>query len=219
MPYEVRSNCSACNQGDDFVIGLWPTHLGLYVCDSCKALVNVPLESGTCKCGRRPAVDNFYDYAYSIPYFRGQSIAAIEPGPNCPKCGQAQLIFETTSHFNVGRLGTTQDGNRPWIGKDYLEKAIFVYALMAVCSEFDLSPDELLEYYNLDVPASLIAQRRISLPILLDIRNHLKATVMAENATFAISAKMQAAMEEEMGGMLKLHQETPKRKAWWQFWK
>jgi len=219
MPYDIRSNCSACNHGDEFVIGLWPDHLGLYVCRNCRELVNVPLTTGSCKCGHQPAIEEYYDYAGAIPYFGGQSIGQIEPGPDCPKCGGARLTFEATSHFNVGRLGTTDDNQRPWIGKDYLEKAIFVYALMAVCAEFELDPEEILQHYNLDVPASLIAHRRLSLPILLDIRNHLKAAVMAEEATFTVTDQLHRTIEEEMGDMLQLIQGSRKRTPWWQFWK
>ncbi|MBW3600306.1 MAG: hypothetical protein KY475_23940 [Planctomycetes bacterium] len=218
MPYDVTSHCPACSQGDEFVIGLWPKHLGVHVCGGCRAVVNVPLETGACRCGARPAAAEFYDYAYSIPYFSGQS-AELEPGRDCPKCRGAKLTFQTTTHFNVGRLGATEDGQRPWIGKDYLEKAIFAFALIAVCSELDLDPKEMLGYYNLDVPASLIASRRLSLPIFLDIRNHVTAAVMAGEATFTVSEKLHRTTNEECGELLRLLQPQSPRKAWWQFWK
>ena len=213
MPYEVRSQCPACGQGDEFVIGLWPEHLGVYVCPDCASVVNVPFGSGACQCGRRPATEEFYDYAYAIPYLGGQSLGEIEPGPLCPKCANGRLMFETTSHFNVGRLGATEDGDRPWVGQDYLEKAIFVCAVMAVCSELDLDPEEILEYYSLDVPASLMAERRVSLPILLDIRNHLVAAALAGEAAFTVTGKLAKAIEE----LLRWHES--KKKSWWQFWR
>src|SRR5262245_53607237 len=135
MPYTVESRCPACSTTDTFVIGLWPEHMGVYVCLRCQKLVNVPLATGKCPgCGYEPGAEEFYDYAYAIPYFNGPPAEEREPGPECPKCAQGRLVFQTTSHFNVGRLGTPQNGERPWIGRDYLEKAIFGYAIMAVCS-------------------------------------------------------------------------------------
>jgi hypothetical protein len=203
MPYSVRSHCPACGEGDEFVIGLWPEHLGVYVCGRCRKLVNVPLTDGKCPgCGHQPAIEEFYDYAYAVPYFNGPPLEEREPGPECPKCGKARLVFQTTSHFNVGRLGTSEDGERPWIGIASLEKAIFVYALLAVCSEFGLEPREILDYYNLDVPAALLVRRRISLPIVLDIRAHLLAVAACGEAPFCVTPKMQAEVSEQFGELL-----------------
>ena len=36
MPYEVKSRCETCQAGDDFVIGLWPEHLGALACGACR---------------------------------------------------------------------------------------------------------------------------------------------------------------------------------------
>src|SRR5205823_1239901 len=106
------------------------------------------------------------------------------------------------AHFNVGRLGATADGSRPWDGDDYLEKAIFFYAMMAVCAEFELNIDQIMAYYNIDVPRSLLAKRRLSLPIMLDIRTHLMAMAASEEATFTVSEKMQNAIDEQFQGFL-----------------
>jgi hypothetical protein len=218
MPYQVKSHCAACQAGDEFVIGLWPEHRGVLVCATCRRVVNVPLEGGKCPgCGRQPAADEFYDYAGSIPYLDGVSLVPLEEGPECPKCRSGRLSFRTTSHFNVGPLGWRDDGLTPWVGEDYLEKAIFVYALMAVCTEFELDPGALLRHYNLDLPSSLIAGRQVSFPIMLDIRAHLVAAATGD-ADFAVTPKLRAAMEEQFGDLMDFLRSMP-RKRWWQFWK
>jgi hypothetical protein len=217
MPYDVQSHCPACGVDDTFVIGLWPDHLGVFACRRCQKLVNIPLATEKCPgCGCQPSVEEFYDYAYAVPYFSGPPPEEREAGPECPKCGQGRLVFQTTSHFNVGRLGTPKDGKRPWIGKDYLEKAIFVYALMAVCSEFDLQPQEILDYYNLDVPGALLVRRRISIPIVMDIRAHLLAVAACGEAPFDVTPKMLGVVSGQFGDML---QAIAPKKRWWQFWK
>lgn len=217
MPYEVKSHCEACQEGDEFVIGLWPKHLGVFMCGACRKVVNVPLDGETCPgCGYPPAVEEFYDYSGAIPYLGGTSLGPLEPGPECPKCGQGRLSFETTSHINVGPLGTPEDGKTPWVGRDYLEKAIFVYSLLPVCSEFELPPDAVLKHYNLDVPKTLIAARRVSFPIMLDVRSHLLALARAGEADFPATPKLQAAINQELGVLLDA---VKPRKRWWQFWK
>ena len=215
MPYEVRSHCQAGQAGDDFVIGLWPEHLGVFV--YCRKVVNVSLDGEACPgCGCPPPVEEFDDYAGSIPYLGGQSMGPLEPGPECPKCRRDRLAFETTAHFNVGPLGTPKAGRTPWVGRDYLEKAIFVYSLMAVCMEFELDPDEVLRYYHLDVPRGLIAGRRFSLPILLDIRTHLLTIAALGGASFAVSPKLRSAVAEQFGALTDVLEPG---KRWWQIWK
>jgi len=91
IPYGVESHCKACSSGDEFEIGLWPEHLGVFVCKRCKAVTNVPRETGLCKCGYQPQTSEFYDYAYAMPYLGGSTLGELEPGPDCPKCGQAKL--------------------------------------------------------------------------------------------------------------------------------
>src|SRR5262245_9653120 len=52
MPYHIDSSCVACGQGDRFMIGNWPAHLGVYVCSVCKALTNISVETRKCPgCG------------------------------------------------------------------------------------------------------------------------------------------------------------------------
>ncbi len=222
MPYQVSSNCPECKSIASFVIGLWPQHLGVFICRGCQTLVNIPLETANCPgCGYQPRVEEFYDYAYAIPYFNGPPSEELEPGPECPKCRKGRLVFQLTSHFNVGRLGTPKNEERPWLGRDYLEKAIFVYAIMAVCSEFDLPPDQILAYYNLDIPVSLIGHRRISIPIIMDIRAHLLAAAMTGEIPFTITPKLQQAVDEKnsLFKAITEHGRLSLKRKWWEFWK
>jgi len=185
MPYTVSSNCDYCYRGDEFSIGFWTMHMGLFSCPNCRAFVNIPLETGRCLgCGYSPTPHEFYDYSAAIPYLGGKTLNKLEPGPLCPKCCQRPVSFETTMHLNTLSLGFMEASAKPWLGRDYLEKAIFVYALSAVCVEFNLRLDEALTYYKLDVPRSLLRDRRkVSLPILLDIRTHLLIKLMAGDLT------------------------------------
>lgn len=176
MPYQVESHCPHCASGDTFIIGQWTTHRGVFVCPECRALVNVPLASGACPgCGHKPALADYYDYAYAIPYLGGKLPFPAEPGPPCPRCGEAALTFETTMHINMRGtvLGVDQD-TLPWLELDTLEKAIFILAMMSVTKEYPLDPRKLLRYFRLDLPLDpmLIMQRRFSYPIFLDIRTH-----------------------------------------------
>jgi hypothetical protein len=211
MPYDVKSRCETCGAADDFVIGLWPEHLGILACGASRKMVNVPLEGGACPGGgRQPAADEFYDYPGSIPYLGGASLGPLEPGPECPRCRRGRLSFETTSQINVGHLGQREDGRRPWLGKEYLEKAIFVYALMAVCSEFELRSDEILRHSRLDIPKGLMAGRRVSLPILMDIRSHLVAMVATGETDFALTPKLRSVMAEEFGDLMAFLKTMPR---------
>lgn len=219
MPYEVSSQCSACSQGDDFVIGNWPEHLGVFLCGTCRAIVNVPLDSGQCGCGHEPAVAEYYDYARAIPYMRNDPSEELERGPQCPKCNDGFLVFDTKSHFNVGVLGRSADGKKPWLGRDYLEKAIFTFATIAACAEFDLEPEEILDHFSVDFPESLMYQRRLSVPIALDVRSSLIASVMAHESDFTVTNKMAEAIDREMEEIREIFEDSPRRKAWWQFWR
>ena len=79
MPYQVQSHCGACRRGDSFVIGNWPSCLGVVACAGCRALVNVPVADGKCPgCGRVPAAEEFYDYSLAIPYLGGKFPAELE---------------------------------------------------------------------------------------------------------------------------------------------
>jgi len=189
MPYVTQSYCSFCTQSDEFAIGLWPEHLGVFICPTCKTFVNVPLAKGQCSsCGYQPSIQEFYDYAPFIPYGR-QDPNKITFGPLCPKCQHGKVYFETLLHLNVGRLGLSKDGSSPWLGRDYLEKAIFVHAVMGACAELDLQPDEILNYYSVDVPHSLMTNRKLSQPILRDIKYHLFAVASSGDTPFQVSVK------------------------------
>jgi hypothetical protein len=224
IPYTIESLCPKCGRGEEFSIGNWPEHLGVFACPSCKALVNVPLETGHCAgCGTQPGTYDFYDYAHSIAYMRAQPPGEGEPGPPCPKCAGAALTFNMTSHYNVGRLGEPPDGATPWAGRDYLEKAIFFFALVGVAAQWKLPVPDLLAYYHLDMPdpkspdARLYSDRRLSMPILFDIRNHLLARVMVGELPFPPSEEMRAEVDQRMA---KIGIPTGGRtKRWWQFWK
>ena len=219
MPYNVSSYCSACDKSQEFAIGLWPTHLGVLLCPSCKEIVNIPLSSEKCpSCDYKPKNEEFFDYAQSIPYLGKQSQEEAENSPVCPNCEKGKITFETTSHFNVGRLGTPKNGQKPWLGKQYLEKAIFLYALIAVCGEYDLDDIEMMEYYNIDSPGSLLVHRSISLPIFLDIRAHLFAMVASDEATFKTSDKLCEEVYKQYSELFNVNVMEP-QKRWWQFWK
>src|SRR5262249_43174300 len=151
---EVHSRCSVCAHADKFIIGNWPEHLGVYVCGTCKGLVNVPVADGQCPgCGFPPSPDDLYDYSRSIPYLGDQFAGAKAPGPLCPECGQAHLEFETRAHYNLGLVTEQQVQARETWGRDYLEKAIFRNSLAPVCDKFKLSRAKVLEYFHLDEPA------------------------------------------------------------------
>jgi hypothetical protein len=77
--------------------------------------------------------------------------------------------------FVDGRLGTPIDGRSPWLGKESMEKAIFVFALVTVCDELGLPPQNGLRHYNVDVPTQMMAGRSLSIPIYLDIKSHFMA--------------------------------------------
>jgi hypothetical protein len=175
MPYVVESFCDNCNQGDSFTIGYWAESRGVFVCTMCKIITDIPLETGSCPgCGYVPRNEEYYDYSLAIPYPYGeQNPNNLEPGPVCPNCWKYQLTFPKVSHFKlVGMQGNRKDGNKPWWGLDYLEKAIFVHALMSICKAQNMDPQKMLNYYNVDVPISLMKGRNVSQPILKDIQGH-----------------------------------------------
>jgi hypothetical protein len=69
-------------------------------------------------------------------------------------------------------------------GRDYMEKAIFMNSTIPVIEEFQLNPVKVFEYFNLDIPTAPLITRRISFPILLDIRMHLGTAMMCEPDRF-----------------------------------
>lgn len=224
MPYEVQSNCPACGKGDKFSIGHWPRDIGVFPCAACKALVNLTLESRACPgCAQRPDAPELYDYARSIPYYNGEPVGALTPGPTCLKCNEGPVSFAITCHYNVGRLGRHEGpGEPPWIGEDYLEKSLFSLALVAFCSEFDLDPAELFTYYTLDPPTAPLSRVGLSLPIFMEIRNHVSSALLGDGLRLSNSEKLRhetlqrfppevrAALGVDQGGQ-------PKK--WWQFWR
>lgn len=199
MPYMVQSRCNHCDGQARFAIGHWPRDLGVYLCSTCKVPINVPLETGACPgCGVEPSIDDYYDHARVIPYMSVPLPADAPPGPVCPKCDEGALSFKIDSHYNVGRLGLPINGKTPWVRRDYMEKSIFAYALLAVAGHFKLDVKELLNYYTIDLPnpkgpnAKLLTERRLSMPILFDIRNHLLAQAMVGQLPFVQSPEMKA---------------------------
>jgi hypothetical protein len=104
----------------------------------------------------------------------------------------------------MGILGQTEDGSRPWQGRDYPEKAFFLFALVAVCSEFELDLPQLMDYYNLDLPKTTLGSIRVSFPLFLDIRTHLKTVAMLGEAPFTVSSKLAAAIDAESGELREL---------------
>src|SRR5262245_11146012 len=95
-----------------------------------------------------------------------------------PKCGQGPLAFENNVHLNMGMVvGNREKAQATW-GKDHVEKAIFMNATIPVIEEFQLDPRRVFAYFNLDLPSRPLITRRLSFPIILDIRTHLGTTLM-----------------------------------------
>ena len=186
MPYQVKSHCAACGKGDDFVIGHWTAHLGVHVCPRAKSMVNVPVDSGQCSaCGEPVTTDALYDYSFAIPYLGGRSAHPLEPGPPCPRCTGAPLTFETHTHINLAAVVFDVERARATWGRDYLEKSIFMNSSIPVIEEFTLDVGQVFEYFNLHLPTGPVATRRLSYPIILDIRTHLLTLRMREPNRFA----------------------------------
>jgi hypothetical protein len=53
MPYEVKSRCETCQEGDDLLIGLWPEHLGVFICGACRKRTASIGENGFGRSDRR----------------------------------------------------------------------------------------------------------------------------------------------------------------------
>jgi hypothetical protein len=100
-------------------------------------------------------------------------------------------------------------------GRDYMEKAIFMNSTIPVIEEFQLSPVQVFAYFNLDMPTAPLITRRISFPILLDIRTHLGTAMMLEPERFG----GKQSQDEVLARMFGRGAEAPARKRWWQFWK
>ena len=224
MPYEIESSCGACGQGDRFMIGNWPEHLGVYVCSVCKALTNISVETAKCPgCGQRVEPQDCYDYAFAIPYLGGQFIREPEPGPVCPKCGRGPLAFQNTAHLNMGMVVWNREKARATWGKDYVEKAIFMNSTIPVIEEFQLDPQRVFAYFNLDLPSKPLITKRLSFPIILDIRTHLGTTLMTNPEELGCKLSPEEASRLMFGALGPPG--TPERSAarenkrWWQFWK
>ena len=225
MPYTVRSHCGACTLGDEFVVGRWPEHAGVFVCQGCQRVVNVPLSTGQCPgCHQEPLPEDLYDYSLAVPCLNGDVFAPLEQGPTCPRCRAGHLGFRPTAHVNYGRLGATESGEQPWRGRDTMEKAIFTLALVGFCHSDDLDEAELLGYYNLDYRPALLAGRHVSTPIWMDIRAHLLSHTPSGEAVFTIGPKFQALLDESpLSRMMKeiegaKEQRGDQKRKWWQFW-
>ena len=186
MPYEVQSHCANCGDGDQFVIGHWTRHLGVHVCGRASSIVNVPVDTGLCPgCGEPVDVADLYDYSLAIPYLGGQTLRPLEPGPVCPKCNGAPLTFETHTHINLGVVVFDVGRARATWGRDYFEKSIFMNSSIPVIEEFALDLAQVFEYFNLHLPTGPVATKRLSYPIILDIRTHLWTLRMREPDRFA----------------------------------
>jgi hypothetical protein len=186
MPYNIASQCPSCDAGDQFVIGHWPEHLGLYACPTCRALVNVPVTTGACPgCGHAVDAGSLYDYSFAIPYGHGHFGPEREPGCTCPKCGQAPLTFTNTAHLNMGVVVHSVDRARATWGRDYLEKAIFMNSSLPVIEEFHLDLRQVFAYFNLHIPSGPLGTERVSLPIALDIRTHLWTLLSRDRTRFS----------------------------------
>lgn len=200
MPYEIESSCLACGQGDRFMIGNWPEHLGADVCPTCKALVNIPVETMRCPgCDRSVAPQDCYDYSFAVPYLGRQFISDPEPGPTCPRCGQGPLAFENRAHLNMGMVVRNSEKARATWGRDYIEKAIFMNSAIPVVEEFRLDPRRVFAYFNLDLPTRPLMTRRVSFPIMLDIRTHLITVLMVNPENLGCTMSPEEVMKHMHG--------------------
>lgn len=148
---------------------------------SCKSVVSIPLETEECPgCGRAVTTDDCYDHSDSIPYFRGQTLFKLQRGPRCPKCHNGHLRFQPEVHHNMVMVRGGRTIER-WKGEDYLEKEIFGVALMVVCFDLGLKPDDEFSSFGLEQTPRILerslnfgkTQSGLSTPIFFDIRTHL----------------------------------------------
>lgn len=185
MPYQIQSQCAACQQGDEFIIGDWTRYFGVYLCKTCQKLVNIATSDGKCTgCGYKPDFQAYYDYAFAIPYLGGQTLRQLDTGPDCPRCGKAKLAFTNTMHLNMGMVAFNEEGAKATWGIDYMEKAIFMNSCIPVIQEFDLDPVKVFAYFHLHIPAAPLVTKRLSYPIILDIRTHLMVKIMTQPNDF-----------------------------------
>ncbi|MDX1992039.1 MAG: hypothetical protein SF029_06605 [bacterium] len=185
VPYNVESHCSACGEGDTFIIGNWPEHLGVYVCPTCQKVVNVPLDTCRCPgCGQQVQPEDCYDYGQSMPYLGGKSLHPLEPGPECPRCGGTTLTFLPTAHLNMLMVVMNAEKARAYWQLDYMEKALFMNSSIPVIHEFNIPITSVFAYFNLNLPRHALITRRISYPIMLDIRTHLMIKLMTDPGAF-----------------------------------
>jgi hypothetical protein len=192
MPYQIQSHCPACQAGDSVVIGNWPEHLGLYLCLSCRQLVNIPTRDGKCPgCGYEPRPDELYDYSRAIPYLGGQMPYTPDSGPVCPRCEGGALQFHNTAHYNMMMVVGNEAGAKATWGRDYVEKAIFMNSTFPVIQEHRLDPRKVFAYFHLDMPSAPLITRSVSYPIALDIRTHLLIHITMNPAAFREGAPPQ----------------------------
>lgn len=185
MPYLIQSHCAECEQGDEFTIGDWTRHYGVYVCSSCQKLVNIPVEDGKCPgCGQQPTLAEYYDYSFAIPYLGGQTPRPLDAGPTCPKCKKTHLVFHNTAHLNMGAVVFNEAAAKTTWGMDYMEKAIFMNSAVPVIQEFQVDAAKVFSYFHLHIPTAPLITRRLSYPIILDIRTHLMLRVRMEPQRF-----------------------------------
>jgi len=233
MPYQIQSQCAACKKSDSFLIGNWPEHLGVYVCQKCQALVNIPVSDGKCpSCGHAPQLSELYDYSFAVPYLGGSFPGQLEPGPICPKCHQKPLTFMNTAHLNMGMVVWDPQKARNTWGRQYLEKAIFINSTVPVIKEFQLDAAKLFTYFNLDAPTPPFITSRMSFPMILDIRTHVFTAVLDRNPSALGSSLSPEELTAKFIGRAKAQQRQPvaqpkpqqehrpqKQKQWWEFWK
>lgn len=171
MPYLVKSCCEQCHAGDEFTIGLWSQNLGLYICDHCDMIVNIPNETGRCPgCHYAPDATELFNYTELIPCM-GERQSYNGHRPVCPKCQSGWLRFQISRHLDIGStlINPNNVANLP-----SMEKGIFLQALVAVCMEQGFDLTEMLTYFGLQLPdRAMIIPSKLSKPIFVDIRSHL----------------------------------------------
>lgn len=185
MPYSIQSECQTCSHSDTFIIGNWTEHYGVYICRTCRQLVNISVADGVCKgCGSHPNLTDYYDYSHAIPYLGGQNPMPLESGPNCPRCEMGSLTFHNQAHLNLGMVVHNTIGAQSTWGIDTMEKSIFMNSAIPVIQEFQLDPVKVFTYFHLHIPNAPLMTRRVSFPIAIDIRTHLFIQVMTRPGDF-----------------------------------
>ncbi len=175
MAYSVTARCPACGEEDGLLIGMWWTVRGYCVCSACRRILPVPLaqnaEPSCPGCHRALLDDELFDWSGCIPRWGREAPTDPSSAPICLRCGAARVVFEMHAHLNYASVSGQKE--KPWIGLDTMEKAIFQRVLSALCEEHGLVLSEWLAYYGLDPPGRLASVVGLSEAIRYETETHM----------------------------------------------